>query len=1327
MCIGREHLTRKLAGNLSSRAVSWAGAPFWVFWMRRCRVSSQLILLKMHPFCAKDVRGYRPFVILILRNRSKEGREIARIGEPRQGRYSIRWRSIRAVLLLVPLSACGGQAELIWQVGDNLRWAELSVPSRGRDGFQQMSPDKTDITFANDVTEEQALLNEHLFNGSGVALGDVDGDGLVDIYFASLDGPNVLYRNLGGWRFEDITDQAGVGAPGRFSTGAVLADVDGDEDLDLLVTAMEGPNAFFLNDGTGVFQERTAEYGLASDYYGTTQTLADVDGDGDLDLYVANNKVKPVRDIYPPNVIAFDQVVEEVNGEFTVKPEFRDHYQLVQQLGRLMRFEYAEPDKFYLNDGTGHFEEVPFTSGWVLDEDGEPLTETPRDWGLTARFQDADRDGDPDLYVCNDFESPDRFWIYDGTGRFQLIDRVALRATSNATMTMDMGDLDRDGDEDFILIDMLDLDTRQQKTQVQAMVPEPTVLGDIYNRPQIGRNTLSINRGDMTFAEIGHFAGIEASGWSWSVLFFDVDLDGLEDILIGTGHRYDFLDSDTQERVQTQRDTTDWRRWRFLFPNLHLPNAAFRNNGDLTFDEVAAEWGLADERDVAQGAATGDLDLDGDLDIVFNRLGMPASVYQNMSSRARVAVRLKGESPNTRGVGARVTLFGGAVPSQHKEVLAGGFYTSSPDPQLMFAAGEADTLSLMVEWRSGRRSVVEGVVPNRIYEVDETGAVEPADGETPFAEANGREELAPYFVDESARLGHTHVEDHYDDFARQKLLRHKLSQLGPGISWIDFDRDGDEDLFIGSGQDGRIGFYRNDGGRFVRVSLGMASADFDLTTILPRYAGSNTTSLLVGQMNYEAINPTAASSAASVLRVDIPSSARSARSVNPRVSGAVPGAESSTGPMALADYDGDGDLDLFDGGRTLPAQYPLAATSRLFKFQAGTFEPDAENSETFAEIGMVSAVTFSDVDGDGDSDLVLAIDWGALRLFENENGRFSDVTEPYGLAGYLSMWNGITTGDFNGDGLQDLVATNWGRNTRLETTADHPLVMFYGDFEGNGMMDILEARYEPRLGDLAPIRGRQPVTDAMPFIARRIQSYSQYADATVHDVVGPALGNAPTITVNTFDHMLFLNTGGRFEARPLPNEAQYSPSFYAGVADFNGDGLEDLFLSQNFYPVEPEMPRYAAGRGLWLEGDGAGNLSPISGMRSGIKVYGDQRGAALADFNRDGRVDLAVSQNGNQTKLFRNVIAEPGLRVRLIGPVGNPDALGATIRLVYGERMGPAREVHGGSGYWSFDGPVKVLGKSEEPTAVWVRWPGGEETTTPVSEGVGEITIRRQR
>jgi hypothetical protein len=372
----------------------------------------------------------------------------------------------------------------------------------------------------------------------------------------------------------------------------------------------------------------------------------------------------------------------------------------------------------------------------------------------------------------------------------------------------------------------------------------------------------------------------------------------------------------------------------------------------------------------------------------------------------------------------------------------------------------------------------------------------------------------------------------------------------------------------------------------------------------------------------------------------------------------------------------------------------------------------------------VSAV-FSDVDVDGDPDLVLARDWGSLIVLINDDGRFSDRSQQWGLSERRSMWNAITTGDFDEDGLPDLVATSWGRNTRLRATPEHPLRMYYGDFDGNSTLDVLEARYEERLGDLAPIRGRQQLSEAIPFVLRRITSFGEYADATVHGVIGPALSRASTLDVNGFDHMLFVNTGGTFEGRPLHPEAQLSPSLHAAVADADGDGHEDLFLTQNFYPAEAGMPRYAAGVGLWLSGDGTGNFVPLSATQSGIRVFGDQRGAALADYDADGRIDIVISQNGNETKLYHNEGAAPGLRVRLVGTAANPDAVGAVLRLVYADdRMGPARAVRSGAGHLSHDALVQVLGMRAPPTAVRVRWPGGRETTHAVPEGSSDVTIR---
>jgi hypothetical protein len=371
---------------------------------------------------------------------------------------------------------------------------------------------------------------------------------------------------------------------------------------------------------------------------------------------------------------------------------------------------------------------------------------------------------------------------------------------------------------------------------------------------------------------------------------------------------------------------------------------------------------------------------------------------------------------------------------------------------------------------------------------------------------------------------------------------------------------------------------------------------------------------------------------------------------------------------------------------------------------------------------MVSAALFADVDGNGWPDLIVAIEWGAIRLFLNDGGRFRSVPAP-GLSGLYSRWNGLATGDLDGDGRLDIVATSWGRNTDYHASEDRPLFLYSGFFTEGGRPGVLLAQEDPRIGGVAPLTSFARLEMALPSAALRLRTFTAYADATVDQVLGSLAQGAFRLGATTMDHMMFLNRGERFEASPLPLEAQLAPAFYAGVADFNGDGKEDLFLSQNFFATEVATPRYDAGRSLLLLGDGAGRLEPVPGQRSGLQVYGEQRGAAYADYDGDGRLDLAVSQNGAPTRLFHNTGAVPGLRVRLIGPPGNPTAIGAQLRLRYGERGGPSREVQAGSGYWSQNGAVQILGRAGEATALWIRWPGGREQVVRLTPGQAEVTV----
>ena len=1197
---------------------------------------------------------------------------------------------------------------IAWREEIDCRWSELPLSKSGKTGFTQLPEAKTGVAFINSLTAEQIKTNRVLLNGSGVAVGDVDGDGWVDLYFCGLDGPNVLYKNLGNWKFKDITAEAGVACPDRFSTGTTFADIDGDGDLDLLVAALGGPNACFLNDGAGKFSEATAAVGLTSRMGAASMALADIEGDGDLDLYIANYKTIRTKDLFPPVELSFNKIVQKLGETYQIAPAFREHYALEIRGSKILWLETAEPDLLYRNDGKGKFTPVSFTDGTFRDEEGKPVPEL-KEWGLMVRFQDMDDDGDPDIYVCNDFESPDRIWMNDGAGRFRAIPKLALRNTSQSSMAVDFSDIDRDGDPDFFVADMLSREPQRRKTQMATTVPLPLAIGAIADRPQNMRNTLFLNRGDSTYAEIAQYSGVEASEWSWSAAFLDVDLDGYEDLLITTGNYYDAQDADADEliRQRAMLGLSDQRNAILMYPRLETPNVAFRNRGDLTFEEVGKQWGWA-ATDISHGMALGDLDNDGDLDIVTNRFDAPAGVYRNETSAARVAVRLRGLSPNTHGIGAKIRVLGGPAP-QSKEVICGGYYASGSEPLSVFATGRADAdLAIEVKWRSGKRSLIERVKPNRIYEIDEAGAL-------PEELSNHRaaSALPVYFEDRSSLLNHAHHEEPYDDFARQPLLPKRLSQLGPGVAWHDMDGDGDDDLIIGSGKGGRLACYQNDGRgglqRFRAPWLNQIALQ-DQTTVLGWTKENGAASLIVGYSNFEDSPP----GAAVVRGYDFK---------NGKVAQEISGATSATGPLAMADYDNDGDLDLFVGGRTIPGRWPELASSRLYRNENGNFQLDQHNAKPLKNIGMVSAAVFSDIDGDGDSDLILAIEWGPVKVLRNEGGDFTDATANLGLESYCGWWNGVTTGDLNEDGKLDIIATNWGMNSQYRADAGHPLRVYCHDFDKNGALDIIETCFDSYLNKLVPGRGLASISSAMPYVRARIATHKKFAGMSVQEIFGPVLQQSGEAQANTLAHLLFINRGDRFEAMALPTEAQLAPAFYAGVADFDGDGHDDVFLSQNFFASQMETSRGDAGRGLWLKGDGTGKLQAIPGQQSGIKVYGEQRGAALGDYDGDGRVDLVVTQNAAATKLYHNVGATSGLRVRLVGPKENPFAIGATMRLIYENGLGPAREIHCGSGYWSQDSAVQVLGVREGLKKIWIRWPDGSVNETSLSDDSREVVI----
>lgn len=1223
----------------------------------------------------------------------------------------------RAASLALLAAGCAPGVDTTWHDSTGYRWRQLDVPGRGRPGFTQVAPSRSGVTFVNTVSDSLLRRNRILAQGGGVCAGDVNGDARPELFFARTEGASVLYRNLGGWRFEDATQASGVAREDGYRTGCAFADLTGDGHLDLLVLALGGPNTLYVNDGTGKFTGRS-DAGLASRAGSTTVAISDVDGDGWLDLYVANYKAYSTLDRMSPRERSFDQVVRRTGPrQFQVKEQHRAEYKLVEreELGGISLVQRADPDVFYRNTGAGVFAREPIARNpRFLDAAGAPLAEEPEDFGLAAMFADLDGDAAPDLYVANDFEDPDLIWRNDGRGTFRLVEWNAIRSTSNSGMAVDVGDVNADGQPDLFQVDMLSQDTRRLRTQIPTHSSVPRLPGQSRTRPQMQRNTLQLNRGDGTFAEIARYAGVGASGWSWSTAFLDVDLDGWDDLLVGTGHKWDVMDGDTQHRLRSRMQEMDWRMWLFEYPPLPLPNKAFRNRRDLTFEDASEAWHFDLGADMTHGLALADLDGDGDRDVVLNRLDSPAALLRNDARAARIAVRLRGVAPNTAGIGGIVTVRGGAVPVQRREVIAGGLYLSGSDAQLTFATGDADSVDIEVRWRDGRQSVVRGARPNRLYEIDQRAAR----GDTvrpQLADRGGNPDASPtpLFEDATAQLnGHRHVDRYFDDFQRQLLLPNALSQLGPGVAWYDVDGNGGEDLVIGAGREGRLAVFRNDGGRLRASGSTFAPAHVDLGTVMGWPDGRGGHTILTGVSSYEM--PTMR------FALDVPSVVTYAPGTG-HMATLVPGDSGSAGPLSAADYDGDGDLDLFVGARVLPRAYPLPASSRLFRNEGGHLQLDVANSGLLRGLGMVSASVLSDVDGNGWPDLLVALEWGPVRVFLNERGVFRAAPP---LPAATSRWNGLATGDLDGDGRLDVVATSWGRNVDAPASEERPLFLYqYSTPRGP---DVVLAQHDPRLGAVAPLAPFTRLGLALPATTLRLRTFAAFADAPIDQVLGVRAIGSARLAANTLDHMIFYNRGDRFEPRTLPVEAQLAPAFYAGIADFNGDGAEDLFLSQNFFATDIATPRFDAGRALLLVGDGRGTLKAMDGRRSGIAVYGDQRGAAYADYDADGRLDIAVTQNGEETRLFRNVAGAPGIRVRLVGPAGNPHGIGAVMRLRYGDRAGPVREIQSGSGYWSQNGAIQVLGRSGTPTALWIRWPGGAEQTVPLSPDQREVTVRRE-
>ena len=575
-------------------------------------------------------------------------------------------------------------------------------------------------------------------------------------------------------------------------------------------------------------------------------------------------------------------------------------------------------------------------------------------------------------------------------------------------------------------------------------------------------------------------------------------------------------------------------------------------------------------------------------------------------------------------------------------------------------------------------------------------------------------DTGPLFVPAEPALPARHHETEFNDSERQPLIPRRLSQNGPGVSWSDINGDGQADLLLPDAKGGVLQVWLGDatGGFHPAKPPSLSTpAPGDLTTALHWSTEPGHGLLVLGTSGYESDSPSAQSVAV------FPVSPEGIQPAIPLSAGI------HIGAIAAADIDLDHDLDLFIAGQCVPGRYPEATPSKVFRHESGGWVEDATNGARLAGVGLVNGAVWTDIDGDGDADLVLACEWGPVRLFRNHRGLLEDVTAAHGLTEWPGWWNSIAAADVDGDGRMDLIAGNWGRNTRHERTRHQGLTLYHGDIDGSGTWECIETYLDPDTGKEVPWRDYPTMGRAIPSVAERFASYEAYANASIQEILGEPLKRAKRLQARTLESMVFLNRGDHFEGHPLPLQAQFAPVFGVTTADFDGDGQIDVFLAQNFFASDRETGRYDAGQGLLLRGDGRGHFKPMGRNESGLQILGEQRGSAAADYDGDGRIDLVVTQNAGPVRLYRNQRAAPGLRVKLQGHPGNLSGIGAQLRLMNGAKHGPMHELRAGGGWWSQDSAILVLPNPNPADRVWIRWPGESPKEWPLPAKAHEIEV----
>ena len=1073
--------------------------------------------------------------------------------------------------------------------------------------FSLLDSKHTHIDFLNQVeyTEEyNTYTYRNFYNGAGVGLGDFNNDNLPDIYFCGNLVGNKLYLNKGNFDFEDITEKAGVGCPGAWSTGVSIADVNGDGWEDIYIcksgqpNTMNRSNELFINNHDLTFSERAAEYGLAVTGLSNHASFFDYDRDGDLDCYLLNNSFQSITD-------------------FDMKPGERETR---DTLGG---------NKLFRNDN-GHFVDVSEEAGIYGSKIG---------FGLGVSVSDMNRDGWPDIYISNDFFERDYLYINNKNGTFTECLEDELSEISTGAMGADVADINNDSWPEIFTTEMTPEDNSRLKTKALFEDWETyrmKVKNGYFN--QFARDVLQLNNRNGTFSEIGRFSGVAATDWSWGALIMDLDNDGWKDIFVANGIYKDLLDRDyldiysnpSMMRTLIKSEEKAILSLIRMIPSVRLPNYAFHNNGDLTFTNLSSQWGL-DLPSFSNGAAYGDLDNDGDLDLVVNNVNMPSFIYRNEARKLTgsnyLSLKLEGSVQNTDAIGAEVTLYYNKTINYQELIPVRGFQSTS-DSRLHFGLGQSDLIdSLVISWPDGRCTVLYNVEPNQFLTLKQTNTT------SCTSDTRVKTQQEPFRkIENIPGLDYIHRENDFDDFERDRLLIRMLSNEGPHIAVDDVDKDGNEDLYVCGAKDtpGAL-FIQDRKGHFTRVNEAVFENDRiseDTDCAFFDADGDGDVDLYVASGG----NEFPSSSSALSDRLYLNNGNRQFEKSDQILP---VGKFESTSSVRPTDFDHDGDVDLFVGIRLLPFAYGVPANGYLLENNGHGHFIDAtvKRAPALINIGMITDMKWADVDNDGDYDMVIVGDWMPVKIFINNDGSFTDESDRFGLQNTSGWWHVIIPKDLNGDGNIDFIIGNHGLNTFFKASAERPVTMYVNDFDLNGTIEQIICTWN---GDKSyPVAMKDELVKQIPSLAKKYIKYDDYKDQTISDIFpADVLARSVKLYSTIMESCLMINSGdGSFHLTPLPAEAQFSPVFAINADDFDHDGICDIIIGGNQCRAKPQTGIYDASYGLMIKGTDKGTWQPVSAISSGFFTRGEIRDLKIIKIN--GNPVLVVARNNDSLQFFK--------------------------------------------------------------------------------------------